>query len=336
MNLSEHLRKKTREIRSSLEQLENETLPNLQREKDSWEKDKEKLIEKGKRVSTAISRCEGELDAIGKKLMYLRKRRDQLISRLSTLEGADSYRVKAKTPEARIQRLSRELQQVINDKNRLETNLKKQRIEAFTDYLAEVRDRLDLQAVSSRELSSKRASKKALEEARHKEPEIMEIWEKRVELKRMLQTAEVESNRKMLQQILEDTENSIEKHFPGALSLENQDLSTISEEIFYSYASGGKTYFFLPFDKDDLRSIGEKPVGSRTMIALRLAYAFGKLMSVSPDACKVQGGSHGWLLLVFLKHEALQGQRFSVMLSKDIACPITIKRLPSELEGLVL
>lgn len=337
MNLSEHLRQSTKEILDSLEKLDNEVLRNLQREKDAREKDKKELAEKEKRASAAISRCQDELDKLGKRLTQLRKRRDQLIRRLSVLKGGqESYLDEAKEPEASIERLNRKIQQAVEDKEKLEEKLKAKRLEAFTRYLAETRERLDTQAADSKELESKRASRKALEKARHSDPEVMELWERRVELKNLTKTAKVYSNKVMLQQLLQDVERSIDQLFPGALTVERYDVAAVSEEILYSSISGEKTCIFLPFDKNNLRFISENPTDRRTRVALRLAYALGKMMSASPGECKIKVGKHGWAMLISPRKPELVNRRFSVTLSEDISCSISIHPLPIELEELVL
>ena len=337
MNLSEHLRQKTKEILNSLEKLENETLCNLQREKDALEKDKKELAEKEKRTSTAISRCQAELDKIGERLTQLRKRHGQLIRRLSVLKGGrDSYLDEVKEPEASIESLNRKIQRAVNNKDRLKKELKAKRLEAFAHYLAETRERLNTQAVNSKELESKRASRKALEAARHSNPEVMELWERRVELKDLTETAKVHSNKVVLQQLLQDIERSIDQLFPGALTVEKCDIAAVSGEILYSSISGEKTCIFLPLDKNDLKFISENPADRHTVVALRLAYALGKMMSASPGECKIKVGKHGWAMLISPRNPELINCRFSVTLSEDISCPISIHPLPTELEKLVL
>jgi len=337
MNLAECLRRETKDILDTLKKLNDETLPSLQREKDTREKDKRELARKRKRASEALECCRKELDAIGERLAQLRKRQGQLIQRSLIIErGRDSCLDEAKEPEARIKALNRKIQEAVKNKEALKEQLKAKRLEAFGKYLNKTRERLNAQAVSSKELESKRASRADLEAARHSDPTVMELWERRVELKTLITSAKIPSNRLVLEELLHDIERSIDQLFPGALSLEEHDIDPVTEEILYASVSGKHTYVFLPCDKNDLYSITVKPADRFAVVALRLAYALGKLVSLSPGECKIEVGKHGWAILRFPRKSELINCRFDLVLSGEISCPIAIHPLPSELEELLL
>jgi len=337
MNLDEYLRRETKDILDSLEKLNNETLPSLQREKDACEKDKRELTKKEERASAALLCCDDELDRIGERLKQLRKRQDQLFRRRLVLErGRDACLDEANEPKARIEVLNRRIQETVKRKEALREQLKAKRLEAFAKYLGETRERLNAEAVSSKELESKRASRADLEAARHSDPKVMELWERRVELKTLIRNAKIHSNRLVLEGILHDIERSIEQLFPGALAVEEYDLTSIAEEILYSSVSETEIYIFLPFDKGDLQAINVSPVDRCAIVALRFAYALGKLVSLSPGECKIEVGKHRWAILRFPRKRELINCRFTLELSREIPCPIIIHPLPSELEELLL
>ena len=346
MELYDLLRHKTNDIRSALNQLNNERVPSLGQKIKALEKQygdiETEIADKTEHVKNLKSR----LDAIAQRLRQLEEEKDrlqaerpQILDELNVIEEELKRRRSDKERLAeQIAELKASLHEAVEERNILNKELRQRELEALQTYLSETRSRLNELAMISKDLAQKRAMRKRLEEQRHRDPNIMSLWERRVELRKLLRETRIEANRQALECLLQEVEKEIEERFPGALEVESSGLDSVPQETLYAiqYPETETLAVLLPISREDFDLLRNNHTDPLLVLLLRLGWALARQAATAPLDCLIKLGSHDWVIAIFKKPESdIIGKVFPVPLSGGETLTLRVKLLPHELQDLV-
>ena len=293
MTLTDLLRTQTLEVQDALNGCENR-IRGLGSEKRTYLSQIEVLESEinAKRAQVSqeeslVRQVEVEIRDIERKIEELRHLQDQLIERkkgislgLTNVEQEiNSLSEQKKRAKTTLEEHEGEVRQLIIEKERWRKRLLSARRIAVRTYLGDLGNRLIQIMASQEEQSEKMLARKRLEEARHQDHEIMNLYEARTELQKLLKIANITAVRQQLEQQLKQVELQIETCFPGALRNEVQPGSDSQiEEIFFAVDRSDRSRILLPISLQTWGQIARGEVGKDSQSALRLIWGVGRAL----------------------------------------------------------
>lgn len=305
MTLQEFLRIHTQEVQTVLKNCEGdirrlgsqrraelEQAEGLQSEIDSKHKEEEEKRHFLDASTAKIRQLEKQIEELRRECERIAEERQTLTSDLTRAEedvkAAAGQRKKAKT---QAESLEFQIKKLVEKKTHLNDRLMSARLTAFYAYLEEFETRL-VQQISAREgRSEKIVSQRKLEQARHEDAKVMEMYEARTELQKLLKVSNVPAVRDQLDRQLREIDQQIESLFPGALSIETQtDGVAEIEEIFFASARESGTRIFLPISRPTWNALAKGEIDSNASSALRLVWALTKGLELTGTNSRFQAG----------------------------------------------
>ncbi len=251
-------------------------------------------IESHRRESTERRRLlEGTAEAlrnIEKKIEELQREFDRIAEQREELnqavihsdEDVQGGLERRKKIAGRVDALDHQMRELVLEKERFEHRVQSARRAALLSYLEDLEKRLAQRILIQETLTEKVDARRRLEEARHNNVEIMNLYEARAEVQKLLTISNVSTVRDRLRQQLQDLESQLERLFPGALAVEHQpqDISEI-EEIFFTADDAGRSHVFLPISPRRWKAIGDGDLDAPAVGSLRLVWALAKGLGVT-------------------------------------------------------
>jgi len=346
MELYDLLRQKTGDIQRSLDQLNHERVPALGKKLKAYKKQLEDVQTQITKKTARVKELETQLDTIAQRLRELEEEKDhleaerpQIVDELTAVEEElERRRSDKERLTEQIADLKALLREAVEERKALREELRQREREAFQAYLSGTRSRLKKLAAVGKDLAEKRAMRRKLEEERHRDPAVMSLWERRVELRKLLGETRIEANRKILEGLLREVEQEIEKRFPGSLEVESLGPDSISQETLYAVhdSKSNTITVILPINKNDWFLLNEDHTEPYLVLLLRIGWSLAKTIAVAPPDCLLKVGSVGWVIAAFNNPETnIIGGAISVPLEEGESLTLRIKSLPPQLEDLL-
>jgi chromosome segregation ATPase len=288
MTLQDLLRQHTREAQDALEGIEDKIrqlgsqkraelsqMEKLQAEidtKHSSEKLKNQRLEENE---TKIRELERQIEELNQeKKILIEALKD------AEIEVEDASRQKKKV-ETRATNYDHEINVNVAEKEHLTKRLKTSRHVAFHAYLEEIEKRLAKAVSAQEEIAGKLASRRKLEEARHENNEVMNLYEAKLEIDKLLKMSTVTAVREQLNQQLRAIEGKIEALYPGALAVDDQTqvISQI-EELFFATWREGKTNIYIPITLNAWKEIAKGECSIDKTSTLRLLWGLARGLGI--------------------------------------------------------
>lgn len=266
MTLQELLRVHTREAEDSLKHYEEKIrdLGNQRRAElvqiDALQNEIDEKNANEDQKHHQVEDCRAKIRELENQIEQLQRKGDRLREELQTLtatlksaeEDVKGVLEQNKKRKTRAEALEHEIKEFVLEKER---SIKRFRLggrAALCAYLESLETKLTQHIELQKDISEKIASRKRLEQARHVDTEMMNLYEARTELQKLLKVSNISSVRDNLSKQLRGIESQIEDQFPGALAIENHSgPDTQIEEIFF-WSEAEKTQFFLPISPKTL------------------------------------------------------------------------------------
>ncbi len=234
----------------------------LERQIEDLRLERDQLAEQSQRLTRVVMDVENEVNAVFER------------------------RKKAKT---RADNLEHQIKELVVEKERYHNRLRLGYRTAFNAYLDDLGTRLAREIAVHEERSEKVASRKKLEQARHENTEIMNLYEARTELQKLLKVSNVAAVREQLGQQLRDVESQIEALFPGALAVESRSEGTSQiEEIFFLLNDDGSTHIFLPISSRTWKALADGDLSAPASCALRLVWGLARGLGVTGSNARLK------------------------------------------------
>jgi len=305
LTLQELLRLHTQEVQNALQncednirrlgsqrQAELQHAESLQTDIDSKsreEAERRRLLDDS---AAKIRELEKQIEELRRECERIAEQRQTLTSALTSAEeeakAAVGQRKKAKT---QAEGLEFQIKKLVEEKTRLNHRLTSARLTAFRAYLEEFETRL-IQKISAQEdRSEKIVSQKRFEQSRHEDAKVMEMYEARTELQKLLKVSNVPAVRDQLELQLRGIDRQIETLFPGALSIETE-IGGVSEieEIFFSSARESGARIFLPISRATWSAVTKGEMDSNAATALRLVWVLAAGLKLTGTNARFQTG----------------------------------------------
>lgn len=305
MTLQEFLRIHTQEVQTALKSCEDhiqhlgsqrraelEQAEGLQSEIDSKRKEEEEKRHLFDGSTAKIRDLERQIEELRRECERIAEERQTLTSDLTRAEdhvkAAAGQRKKART---QAESLEFQIKKLVEEKARLHDRLMSARLNAFHAYLEEFEARLVQQISAQEDRSEKIISQKKLEQARHEDAKVMEMYEARTELQKLLKVSNVPAVRHQLELQLREIDRQLENLFPGALSIETEiDGVAEIEEIFFASARESGTRIFLPISRTAWSALAKGESDFNASTALRLVWALSKGLELTGANARFQAG----------------------------------------------
>ena len=247
------------------------------------------------------------------------------------VENAAKARTRA---ESQAHKLQREIDHDVSYKVTLQERLRSDRREALQAYLQQFESRLGSYLATAQETSERLVTRRKFDEARNEDPEVMSLWEARIELQRFVQASSVPGVGEALRQQLREIEDQIEARFPGALASEEEtDVEPEIEEVFFCSPSEGKSQIFIPVSEKSWRALRSGDRDPRALAALMIVWALGKGLQLDQRTTKFTSLAD-WFVLEVDRDLSLSTSppTISLPLPGRAAVPLALSELPHEIE----
>lgn len=224
----------------------------------------------------------------------LEKQIQERISKIETLKNVllqhdgDVQKRKA-TLKNKEEQIDREKYQLIEKEKCLEAAQRdemRSRLLAFNEFCSESFDSL-VKYSSEKSMRKKwEILREQYEIARTTDKTVMEAHEKRVELQRFVDSANVDSVKDMIRRELSQVEQFLNEKFPGILSMPSDaEPSEVSEAFFWYNQSDDLTYVFPPIPGRFWENVPDDTGDPRGAVLCSLIWGFSEALSPCKPSC---------------------------------------------------
>jgi hypothetical protein len=253
-------------------------------------------------------------------------------------EQIGACRTSEKTQVKESDEFRRKITAVEDELRRIDARLVEERRRAYGGYVQDVWRRLLDMDAKEHEHREARSERRRLEDQRHKDPKVADLWEAREEWKRIVDSSVPTLVRAEATRQLEKVEGQIDQLFPKALSVSGTD-GVIEDicEIFYECVPGEKTIWLgLPV----LPSIWDQPADGQSTaaedLAIHMVWAFARAFPPCQKQSRVSRGDWCWrFALNGLMDEIRDADPVVMELPGGGRASFLFSELPSELRGII-
>jgi hypothetical protein len=186
------------------------------------------------------------------------------------------------------EKLQHKIQQLVNEKLQIKKKQISKQRDAIRFYIEGLEGRLVDRVTTQERISERVMSQKKFEKARHEDPEVMRLWEERLELKNLLEMARVSTIRGQLTNQIKKIEREIDSRFPGVLQREtNYDNNLQTEEIFFFSNGSNKLYILLPITPKKWMSLQTGIIDVQASSTLRLIWAIAGSLGLNGKNARI-------------------------------------------------
>jgi len=248
-------------------------------------------IEAGRRSerdkNASVDALEVKIADVREKLRKLNEEHDSLQAALEEAQtecgGASDHtrelELRYDKERRQMEHLASSLNKLVEDKQNLQASMRQASIGAFWSYLVKLGRELESAMQDSSEASRAAKARQALEEARHRDPDVMALMESRGEWRKMLDLANVPAVRTGVEKHLQEIEKRIDLLFPGALTVPAGPSDMIDVEEIYYQTDADEAVVILPVRNAEKSEWSAHDPAS--IAALRLTWALSKALQLS-------------------------------------------------------
>lgn len=229
--------------------------------------------------------------------------------------------------------LEHDISSMVLEKQHLKSSLWSGCLVAFKTYLKDIEIQLARSLELQEERGDKETAKLALEKARHEKPEVMDLYEAKVEIQKLLGLSNVKAVRNQLEQQLQRIESEIEKMFPGALSVTQQTDRGLDVVELFAVGEPGSTRIFLPISARTWESLRDNQISHFTTASLRLVWALAKGLGLDSSHCKLVPRDDFIYLETKKDLKSISAtDNVSMQLPGSSAIALSVSKIPEEIE----